>query len=87
MMRRRSAPNCNPVRPIGVEDHSQATPSPSRSRWRPYPASPARIGAAPAALAAAQFRKLVARLAKFLRDGLERLEPEPVAEVALPRWQ
>ncbi|MGW7029109.1 ATP-binding protein [Streptomyces xanthophaeus] len=40
----------------GGRCHSQATPSPSRSRCEPYPASPRRIGAAPASRTAVQFR-------------------------------
>lgn len=36
--------------------HSQAMPSPSRSRWGPNPGSPRRIGAACAARTAVQFR-------------------------------
>ena len=40
-----------------LSDHSHPTPSPSRSRCRPYPGSPRRTGAAPAARAAEQFAK------------------------------
>ena len=36
-------------------DYSQPAPSPSPSRWRPYPGSPRCTGAAPAARAASQF--------------------------------
>jgi len=40
-----------------LDCYSHPTPSPSRSRCRPYPGSPRRTGAAPAARAAEQFAK------------------------------
>ena len=48
---------CTP--PLAEAAYSQAIPSPSRSRWDPYPGSPLRTGAAPASRAAVQFSKKV----------------------------
>jgi hypothetical protein len=72
--------------------HSQPTPSPSRSRCRPYPGSPRRTGAAPAALAAAQFANAPpAELDNACgREGAALERPPPwqcLMPVLLSRWQ
>ena len=60
--------------------YSQAIPSPSRSRWDPYPGSPLRTGAAPASRAAVQFSKKLdePELEELLDDPLDE-EPDPDA--------
>ena len=61
--------------------YSQAIPSPSRSRWDPYPGSPLRTGAAPASRAAVQFSKNVDEPDELLDDPLVVPlddEPDPV---------
>ena len=59
--------------------YSQAIPSPSRSRWDPYPWSPLRTGAAPASRAAVQFSKYAdEEPEELLEDPLDE-EPDPDA--------
>ena len=59
--------------------YSQAIPSPSRSRWDPYPGSPLRTGAAPASRAAVQFSKYAdEEPEELLEDPLDE-EPDPDA--------
>lgn len=55
-------------------------PSPSRSKWRAYPGSPARTGAAPAARAAAQ-------LGKYVDPANCGLSGRTGAGEGAPRWQ
>jgi len=57
------------VRPNVPRFCSQPIPSPSRSRWRPYPGSPGWTGTAPAARAAAQLRNAPLLAPDNVRSG------------------
>ena len=80
-----SGSHTSPPRPAANSGYSHPTPSPSRSRWAPYPGCPLRTGAAPAARASAQLRK--ARPPVRTAPRKFRVSDDRADELPPPRWQ